>query len=171
MESIERSLAQHPFLEGLERKYLQALAGIASPRNFKALQLVFDEGDDANEFYLIESGRMAIEMHLVGVDSLQIQTIGPGEVLGWSWLLPPYHWHFAARAVEPTTAIALDGRKLRARCEENHDLGYEIMKRFALVVVHRLEATRRLILEGGPRAASPGTVPAHFPPRFPHGEE
>ena len=84
---------------------------------------------------------MAIETALLGCESIVIQTLGPGEVLGWSWLLPPYEWHYSARAVEPTEVVALNGKELAARCEADHDLGYEMMKRFALVIVQRLAAT------------------------------
>jgi CRP-like cAMP-binding protein len=85
--------------------------------------------------------------------------LGEGEVLGWSWLLPPYQWHYSARAIEPTQVIALDGAELRTRCEQDHDLGYEIMKRFALVIVQRLEATRARFLsfpDPGPASESSG---------------
>jgi CRP-like cAMP-binding protein len=142
METVDQMLAQHPFLKGLEKRYLRQLASLATPLSFKPLKMIFHEGDDANEFYLIQQGQVAIEMFMLGCEALQIQALEAGEVLGWSWLVPPYHWHFSARAIEPTQVIALDGRALRTRCEEDHDLGYEILKRFTHVVVQRLEATR-----------------------------
>ena len=76
-----------------------------------------------------------------------VETLGEGEILGWSWLLPPYHWRFHARAVEATRAIALDGRCLRSKCEENHDLGYELLKRFAKIIERRLEATHLQLMD------------------------
>jgi CRP-like cAMP-binding protein len=142
MESLERTLAQHPFLAGLDRRYLRQLLDLASPKSFKACEMIFLEGKSANTFYLIAKGKVEIETSLLGCESVSIQTLGAGEVLGWSWLLPPYEYHYSARAVEPTQALALDGRSLRGRCEEDHDLGYEMMKRFALVIVQRLAATR-----------------------------
>ena len=70
-----------------------------------------------------------------------------GEILGWSWLVPPYRWHFDARAVELTRAIALDGKCLREKCEEDHDLGYEVMRRFVVIIAQRLEETRLQLLD------------------------
>ena len=92
-----------------------------------------------------------------------VQALGPGEVLGWSWLLPPYEWHYSARAAEPTDVVALDGKALRARCEEDHGLGYEMMKRFALVIVQRLVTTRaRLLHYPDPQPADEGPDLAAF---------
>jgi CRP-like cAMP-binding protein len=142
MESLEQALARHPFLAGLDRRYLRHLLGLASKKSFKASEMIFHEGKPANTFYLLTRGQVEIETPLLGCEAVPIQTLGEGEVLGWSWLLPPYEYHYSARAVEPTEAIALDGKALRGRCEEDHDLGYEMMKRFALVIVQRLAATR-----------------------------
>jgi CRP-like cAMP-binding protein len=158
MESLERALAQHPFLAGLDRRYVRPLAGLASSKSFDAHQVIFDEGQPANEFYLVCRGKVAIETALLGCEAIVIQTQLPGDVVGWSWLLPPYEWHYSARALEPTEVIALDGQALRARCEQDHDLGYEIMKRFALVIVQRLVATRARLLHF-PDPAAPQEVP------------
>jgi CRP-like cAMP-binding protein len=146
MESLERTLAQHSFLAGLDRRHLRPLLGLASLKGFKAFETIFQEGKPANTLYLIARGKVQVETPLLGCEAVPIQTLGAGEVLGWSWLLPPYEYHYSARAVEPTEAIALDGRALRGRCEEDHDLGYEMMKRFALVIVQRLAATRAAYL-------------------------
>jgi CRP-like cAMP-binding protein len=163
MEPLESPLAHHTFLTGLDRRYLRQLAGLASHKTFKAQQKIFDEGGQANEFYLISKGKVAIETALLGCDALQIQTLGEGEVLGWSWLLPPYQWHYSARAIEPTKVIALDGVALRALCEKDHDLGYEMMKRFALVIVQRLAATRAHFLSfPDPSAKHESTVRPGF---------
>ncbi len=147
METLKQLLAQHPFLADLDRRHLGALAALASHKSFPAHQIIFHEGDPANECYLLCKGKVGIETVLLGCDGIRIETLGAGDILGWSWLLPPYQLHYSARAMEPTQAIALDGKVLRARCEEDHDLGYEIMKRFALVIVQRLAATRKRFLE------------------------
>ena len=168
METLERAFAQHPFLVGLDWRYLRQLGGLASHKSFDAHQMIFYEGQAANEFYLICKGKVAIETALLGCDAIQIQTLGEGEVLGWSWLLPPYQWHYSARAIEPTQVIALDGAALRTLCEQDHDLGFEMMKRFALVIVQRLAATRASFLN------FPDHSPAHPSPahaRFPILEE
>jgi len=163
MESLEQALTQHPFLAGLDRRYARQLAGLASYKSFPAHQVIFDEGQAANEFYLVCKGKVAIETALLGCESLVVQALGPGEVLGWSWLLPPYEWHYSARAAEPTDVITLDGKALRARCEADHDLGYEMMKRFALVIVERLAATRaRLLHYPDPTPVDEGFDPAAF---------
>jgi CRP-like cAMP-binding protein len=168
METLERPLAQHSFLAGLDRHCLRQLAGLTSNKSFKPLQIIFHEGDPANEFYLICKGKVAIETALLGCDAIQIQSLGEGEVLGWSWLLPPYQWHYSARALEPTQVIALDGAALRTLCERDHDLGYEMMKRFALVIVQRLAATRARFLN----FPDPGPEPERpLHPGFPILEE
>jgi CRP-like cAMP-binding protein len=162
MEPLERTLAQHPFLARLDRRCLGQLAGLASRKSFPAHQMIFHEGDPANECYLIGKGKVGIETALLGCDGIVIQTLGPGEVLGWSWLLPPHQLHYSARALEATEVVVLDGRALRARCEEDHDLGYEMMKRFALVIVQRLAATRARLLhfpDPGPAKEVPDVWP------------
>jgi CRP-like cAMP-binding protein len=146
MEFPEQALTRHPFLSGLEKRFLPRIARLASPRKFEAEQVIFYEGQPANELYLISSGKVGIEMALLGVSELVIQTLGAGEVVGWSWLLPPFEYHYSARALEPTEVIALDGKALRQLCESDHDLGYEMMKRFALIIVQRLAATRAQFL-------------------------
>lgn len=165
MESHEQTLAEHPFLAALEKRHLRQLVDFASPKRFKALQMIFYEGDEANRFYLIQKGKVAIEVPVLGCDAVQLQILGAGQVLGWSWLFPPYHWHFSARAVEPTELIALDARALRAKCEADHDLGYEVLKQLAQVMVQRLEATRERILNVGPPPAGESMpVPRSFGP-------
>jgi CRP-like cAMP-binding protein len=162
MESLQETLAQHPFLASLDPRHLRQVSGLASQMRFNAHQMIFYEGQPANEFYLICQGKVGIETVLLGCEAIVIQTQSPGDVVGWSWLLPPYEWHYSARALEPTEVIALDGKALRARCEEDHDLGYEIMKRFALVIVQRLVATRARLLQY-PDPSAPQLVPDHWP--------
>ena len=90
---------------------------------------------------------MAVEIFGAQKGPITVQTIDDGEVLGWLWLIPPYNWHFDARAVELTRAIALDGKCLRTKCENDHDLGYELLKRFTSIMEQRLEATRLQLLD------------------------
>ncbi len=114
---------------------------------FAAGAYLFREGEDANHFYLVRRGRVALEVSAPQRKPIVVDTVEEGDILGWSWLVPPYRWRFSARAVDTTIAIALDGTCLRAKCEENHDLGYELLKRFALVMVRRLEHTRLQLLD------------------------
>src|ERR1043165_3865392 len=142
MQSLEQALAKHPFLAGLEQRYLGLLASHATVKRFEAHQMIFHEGNPAREWYLICQGKVGIETALMGCTGLRIDNLGPGEVLGWSWILPPYELHYSARALASTEVIALDGKALVALFEKDHDLGYEMMKRFAQVIVRRLAATR-----------------------------
>ena len=108
---------------------------------------IFREGDPANRFYLILRGKVSVESYAMNRGSTPIQTVEEGDVLGWSWLFPPYYWHFDARAVEATEAVFFYGTPLRSECEEDHDLGYELVKRMAEVMMRRLQATRRHMLD------------------------
>jgi CRP-like cAMP-binding protein len=147
METFQRIVAEHPFFEGLAAEHLQLIVGCASNVRFDAGQFIFREGEEANQFYLIRHGRVALEIAAPQGPPITIQTIGEGEILGWSWLIPPYHWHFDARAIELTRATALDGKCLREKCEQDHDLGYELLKRFAHIMDQRLQATRLQLLD------------------------
>ncbi len=142
METLERILAQHPFFVGLNPQYTSLLVGCASNVRFEPGAYVFREGEEANEFYLVREGRLTVEVRAPQRQPLIVETLGEGDILGWSWLIPPYQWRFDARATQRTRALALDGKCLRNKCEENHDLGYEILKRFAHIVDRRLEAMR-----------------------------
>jgi len=147
MQTLEPYLAEHPFLKGLDPRHLNIIVGCASNVSFDAEQYILHEGEEATNFYIIHQGKVALEIFTSDRGPITIQTIGEGEVLGWSWLIPPYQWHYDARAIEPTSAIALDAKCLRAKCEEDHDLGYELLKRFAHVITQRLEATRLQLLD------------------------
>jgi CRP/FNR family cyclic AMP-dependent transcriptional regulator len=147
METLERILAEHPFFKELEARHLQLIVGCAANVRFDAGQVIFREGEEANQFYVIRHGKVALEIFAPGRGPIIVETLGEGEILGWSWLIPPYHWHFNARAIELTRAIALDGKCLRTKCEEDHDLGYELLKRFAHVIEQRLQATRLQLLD------------------------
>jgi len=142
LPAILSEIAEHPFLRGLEQKHLAILADCAMRCRFEAGECIFREGEPANRFYLIRSGKVALETATErGTNTLQL--IGGQDVLGWSWLYPPYYWHFDARAIEKTDAIFIYGTRLREICEEDHDLGYELMKRTASTLISRLVAARR----------------------------
>ena len=147
METLEPILAKHPFLKGIEPEHLKILVGCASNVRFNAGQFLFHEGEEANEFYMIRQGKVAIQIQGAERGPITVQTIGEGEVLGWSWLIPPYRWRFDAQALELTRAIALDGKCLRTKSEEDHALGYQLLKRFAGIIVERLEGTRLQLLD------------------------
>jgi len=147
METLERILAEHSFFAGLESYYANLLVGCAANVRFNAGTYILKEGEEANEFYVIRTGKVALEIFAPQRKPIMVETLGEGDILGWSWLLPPYHWKFHARAVEETRALALDGKCLREKCEQNHDLGYELLKRFTQIIDRRLEATRFQLLD------------------------
>lgn len=148
MEITTATLAAQPFLKGLSPKHLQLLAAEAMPAEFKAGELILEEGGPANRFYLIRSGKVELQSPAdLDHDPIAIETIESGCVLGWSWLFPPYCWHFEARTVTPIKAIFFYGTRLREQCEVDHELGYELMKRVAAVIVERLQHTRRRLVE------------------------
>jgi CRP-like cAMP-binding protein len=142
-----RLLASHPFLRDLAPEHLQHLAVNAVSVRCRAEEFLFREGEPANRFYLIQSGCVALEAHLRDEAPVEVQRLGAGEVIGWSWLFPPCHWNFDARALEPVTAISFYGTRLRDQCDQDHHFGYEIMRRMTHVVIDRLQATRRQLLE------------------------
>jgi CRP-like cAMP-binding protein len=146
VKAVEKVIAEHPFMRGLKPVHLRLLADSAMRMHYEAGELIFREGDPANRFYLIEQGRVSLESHRRDEAPVAVQVIGPGDVLGWSWLFPPYYWHFDARALEPATAIFFYATRLREQCEQDHDFGYEMMKRMTHVVIHRLQAARKQLL-------------------------
>ncbi|MGB7590169.1 MAG: cyclic nucleotide-binding domain-containing protein [Terriglobia bacterium] len=142
METLERILSEHPFLNDFPDRHLELVVGCASNVRLEAGQFIFHEGEEANTFYLIRQGKVALQIFSERRGPLTVLTLGEGEILGWSWLFPPYRWKFSARTLEPTRVFAIDGQCLRAKAEQDHELGYELLKRFAYVVEARLEAMR-----------------------------
>ncbi len=142
MKTLEGILSKHPFFDGLDRHYIELAVGCAANVRFNADEVIFHEGEEANNFYLIREGKIALEVFSPGHGSLTVQTLDDGEILGWSWLIPPYRWRFDARAAEMTRAIVFDGKCLRDKCEQDHDMGYELLKRIASILGERLDSTR-----------------------------
>ena len=143
--ALEAEVAAHPFLIGISETHIRLLADCAMRSHFKAGQVIFREGESANRFYLIEHGKIALESSTLGQPVI-IEEIGDGDLLGWSWLFPPYAWHFSARALEDTTAIFVYGTVLRDYCEKDNSLGFELFKRMSVVMLRRLQAARQKLL-------------------------
>ena len=146
METLERFLRQHPFCRDLEEQHLQLMVGCASNMRVDAGQFIFREGDPANELYLVRAGRVAVEFYAPERGPITLLTLGDGDPVGWSWLCPPYRWNFDARALALTRLIVLDGKCIRNKFEQDHKLGYELMKKSVLIVEQRLEAARLQLL-------------------------
>jgi CRP/FNR family transcriptional regulator, cyclic AMP receptor protein len=140
-------IKSHPFFNGLDPHQQRLLADCAMEKTFEAGEIIFREGDPANRFYLILDGKVVLESYVLDRGRVEIQTIEAGDVLGWSWLLPPYYWQFDARAVVETKAIFFYATPLRDEAESDHELGYELFKRISQVMLKRLQATRRRLLE------------------------
>ena len=146
-KKLEASVAAHPFLIGLSEHYTRLLTDCAMLTRFDAGQVIFRAGETANRFYLIETGRVVLESGHDLPKGVVIDTIGAGDLLGWSWIFSPYRWHFTARALEPTAAIFFYGTILREHCDKDPALGYELFKRMSEVMMKRLQRARTQLLE------------------------
>lgn len=155
MRELPQLLREHPFFAGLSDEALALMAGCATNVHVDAGAYLFRVGEPADHFYVVRRGRVALELHVPGAGQRVLDTVEDGQVLGWSWLVPPYQRFFDARATQPTSVIALDGVCLRGKCDADPALGYALMQRVAQVMYHRLQSTqvRLLDLYGGGRAA------------------
>jgi CRP/FNR family transcriptional regulator, cyclic AMP receptor protein len=147
MENLERILCEHRFFHGLDKSFLDLAIGCARNARFEAGQFIFHEGAAAEQFYLLREGRVALQVSAPGRGAAIFLTIGPGEVFGVNWLVPPYRWVYDARALEDARVIAMDARCLRSKCEADRNLGYEILKRLMPVLIERLHETRLQFLD------------------------
>jgi CRP/FNR family cyclic AMP-dependent transcriptional regulator len=147
MQTSYDLLRMQPFLTGLTDWQLECLARRAQRAIFHAGKRIFHEGDPADRLWLIIDGRVNVDTHLPHRGDVVVETLDSGSVLGWSWLFPPYRWHFGAVAVETTRAVALDGPDLRDMCQRDPMLGYQLTQGLMQVVVERLQATRRRLIE------------------------
>jgi CRP/FNR family transcriptional regulator, cyclic AMP receptor protein len=147
MKTMEVLVGELPAFVGLDPAHLELIAGCATNSRFAAGDYIFKEGDAADVFYAVRSGSVSLEIHVPAREAVILETLHDGDLLGWSWLFPPYRWSFDARAVEPVAAIAFDGACLRGKCDTDHDLGYELMRRIAQVIIERLQATRLRLLD------------------------
>jgi CRP/FNR family cyclic AMP-dependent transcriptional regulator len=147
MNTVEDIIGTHPFWKGLNPHYFHILGECAVYSRFGLDQCIFNAGGDAEHFYLIHRGHVTLETFLPGKGRVALQTIGPGEALGWSWLFPPYRWHLSARSIDITEAVCFGARALRDYAEENHDFGYDLAMRVARIVLERLQAARSLLAD------------------------
>mgnify|MGYP000063272438 CR=1 FL=1 len=138
-EEAEKMLAEHVFFRDLDPAIIKMLSSSARSVSFDAGEPIYREGNEADRFFLIETGRVAIQVFVTGRGSVTVYTVGPGDILGWSWFYSPYRRRFDATALEKTRAVVLEGAFLRERAEEDPRLGYELLKRFSLVAVNRLQ--------------------------------
>jgi CRP-like cAMP-binding protein len=142
IESLEHIVREHRFFAGMEEPFAALVSGCAKNARFDSGRYLFQEGESADWFYLLRHGRVALEIADPARGAVTLQTIGEGEVVGLSWLVPPYRWTYDARALEPVRAIAIDAGCLRRKSEADPRLGYDMMKRFMPPLLARLQAAR-----------------------------
>jgi CRP/FNR family transcriptional regulator, cyclic AMP receptor protein len=147
MKTMDVLVGEVPALANLQLAHRELIAGCAKTAHFESGEYLFREGDAADLFFAIRHGSVALEIHVPAREAVIIETLHEGDLLGWSWLFPPYRWAFDARAVESVSAVAFDGACLRGKCDADHDLGYELMRRIAQVIIERLQATRLRLLD------------------------
>jgi CRP/FNR family cyclic AMP-dependent transcriptional regulator len=147
MKEMEQLVAALPPFADLSAGHRELIAGCAKNARFEAGQYLFREGEAADLFYGIRRGTVALEIHVPAREPVVIETLEEGDLLGWSWLFPPYTWSFDARARDPLAVVVFDGACLRGKCDADHDLGYALMSRIAEVIIERLQATRLRLLD------------------------
>jgi CRP-like cAMP-binding protein len=147
MESLKKVFSEHLLFSDLETRYLDLLVECASLVRFEEDQLIFKEGDPADTFFIVRFGKVAIEMYVPHIGAKTIETLGEDGVLGWAWLFPPYKWHFDARALQLTRAIAVNGGCFLNKIENDHNLGFIFMKKFNEIMQIRLQATRLRLID------------------------
>jgi CRP/FNR family transcriptional regulator, cyclic AMP receptor protein len=137
------AFASHAFLNSLSERHRMVLAAGVRPFTAEPTQVLARAGEPANDFFLIQDGHVAIGMTTPDGDGVTMQTVGRGDVIGWSWLVPPHRWKFDCRAVDHVQGLAFNAAWLRDKCEQDHDLGYHLLRQLTTVMASRLEATRR----------------------------
>lgn len=147
IESLGKIIAAHDLFKGFDQPFLELVTGCAKNVRFESGQYLFHEGDQADQIYLVRTGRVGMAISAPGRGSMVFQSAGPGDAIGLSWLVPPYRWNYDGRASEQTRAISIDAACLRRKCDSDHDLGYAVMQRFMPIVVERLHATRLQLLD------------------------
>lgn len=146
-QAIKEQLAKQKFFDGLDENYLDFLAENAEIRSLREDEVLFRHGKRADSFYLVTKGRISLEVAAIEGPPLELQGMQAGAIIGWSWLIAPYEWHFQARAEEPSEVIRFDGDAVFQRCEDDADFGYEMLKRFSGLMSERLSFARRKMME------------------------
>lgn len=146
-QSLGDIIRTHRFFSDLDPSFSELISGCARNVRFSANDYLFQESDEASAFFLVRHGRVSLEIKAPGRQSMQFMTVGEGEIVGISWLVPPYRWRYDAKALELVRAVALDATCLRQKCEADNRLGYELMKRFVPALAQRLHNTRLQLLD------------------------
>jgi CRP/FNR family cyclic AMP-dependent transcriptional regulator len=147
IHTFESVLADHPFFKDLPQPHLDTVTGCVANIVFQPGEFLLREGTAADNFFVIREGRVAVEVFVPNKGAITVETVEGGDILGWSWLFPPYKAMFDARALNVVRALSVDGACLRTKCEKDPSLGYELLKRFAVLVISRLQAVRMQLLD------------------------
>ena len=146
-QSTTEYLSAHEFFSEFSDDVLKFLCECSSTREIKKGQILFRQGENADKFYVVRNGRISIQMPAIMGPTLEIQTLGKDQVLGWSWLISPYKWNFQTRAEEDSELLKFDGTAILARCEQEPKFGYELLKKFAGLMSVRLNAARQKMMD------------------------
>ncbi len=146
-QSIEDYLSTHAFFSGLDDNFMKFLSDSATELKIKKGNVLFQQGERADKFYLLRNGQMSVQVPALMGPTLDIQILGEDQILGWSWLISPYRWNFQARALDDSDLLEFDGSAILARCEEDPKFGYELLKRFATLMSERLDAARQKMMD------------------------
>jgi len=147
MSSTQEFLSAHKFFKGLNEDFITLLSEYATERQVKSGDVLFQPGKPADKFYLLRNGRVSVQVPALVGPSLELQVLGENQILGWSWLIPPYRWNFLARAMEDTDLLEFDGSAILKRCEQDPKFGYELFKRFTALMSERLDAARQKMMD------------------------
>jgi CRP-like cAMP-binding protein len=145
--SIEDYLSTHTFFAGLDSSFITFLSNSSKELSISNGDVLFQQGQHADKFFLLRKGKVLVQVPALMGPALEIQTLRENQLLGWSWLIPPYRWNFLAKAAEDSDLLEFDGRTILVRCEEDPKFGYELLKRFAALMSERLEAARRRLMD------------------------
>ena len=146
-QAIEDYVSKHPFFSGLDDNFIKFLSNSATELQIKKGEVLFKQGDHADKFFLLRNGQVSIQVPALVGPTLEVQTLGKDQVLGWSWLIPPYRWNFLARAVEDSELLQFDGITILAHCGEDPKFGYELFRCFAALMSERLDAARQKMMD------------------------
>ncbi|MEE9597084.1 MAG: cyclic nucleotide-binding domain-containing protein [Acidiferrobacterales bacterium] len=146
-QSIEDYLSSHVFFSELDDSFMKFLSDSATELKIKKGDVLFQQGERADKFYLLRNGHVSVQVPALMGPTLEIQALGEDQILGWSWLIPPYRWNFQARALEDSELLEFDGSAILARCEEDPKFGYALLKRFAALMSDRLDAARQKMMD------------------------
>ena len=146
-QSITEYLSAHEFFSEFSDDVLKFLCECSSMREIKKGQILFLQGEHADKFYVVRSGRISLQMPAIMGPTLEIQAVDEDQVLGWSWLISPYKWNFQTKAEDDSELLQFDGAAILARCEQDPKLGFELVKKFAALMSVGLNAARLKMMD------------------------